>query len=287
MDKARGEIYPLLIEPVQKMVKNADFSRLQEIRIRAGRPAVLIYGTETRVLKNAFLPTPEDIARQIQIFCKSSRYAYQEEIKNGFLTLPGGHRVGFGGRAVIKNKEVIAMEDFSSVNIRVAREYLDCSLLLVSNLTEKNRIYNTVLISPPGVGKTTFLRDIARLLSKNFRVSIVDERSEVAAVKNGAPQFDVGLQTDILDGFPKEIGMRNALRALSPDVLITDEIGDEEDKHAIQEVLKGGCKIITSMHGYSIKEAREKKRSLMELFEYAVFLKKTESGVEVAECERL
>lgn len=287
MDKARGEIYPLLIEPVQKAVKNADFTYLQEIRIRTGRPVMLLYGNIARVPDEHFLPTPENIAQQIQIFCKSSRYAYQEEMKQGFLTLSGGHRVGLGGRAVMKHEEVIAMSDFSSVNIRVSREYPDCSLPLIGKITEGNRIYNTVLISPPGVGKTTFLRDIGRILSRKFRVSIVDERSEIAAVKNGTPQFDVGLQTDVLDAFPKNIGMRNALRSLSPDVLITDEIGDEKDKKAILEVLKGGCKIITSMHGYSIEEAQEKKSALMALFEYAVLLKKADCGVEVAECKKL
>ena len=262
MNKARGEIYPLLIEAVQDAVKNADFSRLQEIRIRAGRPIVLLYGNETYVSKQHVLPTPENIAQQIQIFCKNSRYAYQEEIKHGFLTLNGGHRVGLGGRAVMKNEEVITMADFSSLNIRIAREYPGCSLPLIPKITDGNRIYNTVLISPPGVGKTTFLRDTARALSKQFRVSIVDERSEIAAMKNGMPQFDVGLQTDVLDAFPKGIGMMNALRALSPDVLITDEIGNQKDADTISEILKGGCKIITSMHGYSIEEAREKKKIL-------------------------
>ncbi len=287
MEKARGEIYPLLIDEVQKAVGNANFTYLQEIRIRTGRPVMLLYGNEMKIPDEGFLPTPENIEKQIQIFCKCSRYAYQEEMKNGFLTISGGHRVGLGGRAVMKNEEVIAMTDFSSVNIRVAREYPECSLSLLHKITEGKRIYNTVLISPPGVGKTTFLRDIGRILSRNFRVCIVDERSEIAAVKNGVPQFDVGLQTDVLDAFPKEIGMRNALRALSPDVLITDEIGDEKDKIAIKEVLKGGCKIITSMHGYSIEEAQEKKTALLELFECAVLLQKTDGGVEVAVCKKL
>lgn len=287
MDKARSEIYPLLIESVQKIVNSADFTCLQEIRIRTGRPVMLLYGAETQTPDRHFLPTPEHIEQQIQIFCKSSRYAYQEEIKNGFLTLTGGHRVGLGGRAVIKNEEVITMADFSSLNIRIAREYRDCSLPIIDKIMKRNRIYNTVLISPPGVGKTTFLRDIGRILSGNLRVSVVDERSEIAAMKDGVPQFDVGLQTDVLDAFPKEIGMRNALRALSPSVLITDEIGTEKDLDAIREVLKGGCKIITSMHGYSIEEAKEKKQSLMALFECAVLLQKTEKGVEVARCERL
>ena len=286
VDKARSEIYPFLIEPIKNAVKDADFSHLQEIRIRTGRPVMLLYGKERKIPGEVFLPTSDDIEKQIQIFCKSSRYAYQEEMKNGFLTLTGGHRVGLGGRAVIKNEEVIAMTDFSSINIRIAREYPNCSLPLLDKITEGNRIYSTVLISPPGVGKTTFLRDIGRMLSRNFRVCIVDERSEIAAMKNGAPQFDVGLQTDVLDAFPKEIGMRNALRALSPDVLITDEIGDEKDKKAIGEVLKGGCKIITSMHGYSIEEAQEKKGELMEFFECAVLLQKTEDGVEVAACKK-
>ncbi len=276
-------------------LERCDFTGLQEIRLRAMQPVILHYtdgwkycgsaGVVERK-KDALTSSPEDMAKQLSAFCRGSAYAYQDDLGNGFLTLRGGHRVGVAGKAVKKGEGVVSMRDASGLNIRIARQFLGCADAIIPILLEKKRIFSTLLISPPGVGKTTALRDVARQLGAEFRVSIVDERSELAAMEQGAPSFDIGEQTDVLDAFPKDKGIACALRALSPDVIITDEIGDSRDKEAIAEILKGGCKIVTSMHGYSIEEAKTKKGAWVSMFERLILLEKTTRGAEVKQWEK-
>ena len=274
MHDPKEDILPKLIPTYKEALAACDFSCLQEIRLRAMRPVILHHRTgrmfcagygASNHRKDALISQPTDIAKQLFAFCRGSAYAYQDDLGNGFLTLRGGHRVGVSGKAVKKGSSVISMQDVSGLNVRIAREFIGCADNAMHCITDRNRIFSTLLISPPGVGKTTVLRDIARQLSADFKVTVVDERSEIAAVEQGVPSFDMGEQTDVLDGFPKDEGITCALRALSPDVIITDEIGTEADKTAIGEILKGGCKIVTSMHGYSIEEAMEKKKDLLSL----------------------
>ena len=213
-------------------------------------------------------------------FCASSVYAYGNNIKNGFVTLPGGHRAGIVGRAVYKEGKVSNIVDLTGINIRIARECRGCSDCVINGIYKEEKILNTLVISEPNGGKTTLLRDIARHLGEHHKVVIVDERSEIAAVKSGIPQFDVGEHTDVLDGFLKNDGIVLALRSLSPDVIITDEIGTEEDVQAIKSILKGGVKIITSIHAENFCHVKEKKKELISLFDLAIVLQKR----EVTEC---
>ena len=290
MRNPKEDILPKIIPAYKEAFAACDFSSVQEIRLRVLRPVILhsstgrmfctAYGASNN-RRDAIISQPTDIAKQLFAFCRGSTYAYQDDLGNGFLTLKGGHRVGVSGKAVKKGSAVISMQDVSGLNVRIAREFIGCADGAMHCVTDRNRIFSTLLISPPGVGKTTVLRDIARQLSADFKVTVVDERSEIAAMEQGVPSFDIGEQTDVLDGFSKEEGITCALRALSPDVIITDEIGTEADKAAIGEILKGGCKIVTSMHGYSIEEAVEKKKELLSMFERLIFLEKKEHGVEV------
>lgn len=290
MHDPKEDILPKMIPTYKEAFAACDFSVLQEIRLRVLRP-VILHGGMGRMFcasygasnnrKDAIIPQPADMAKQLFAFCRGSAYAYQDDLGNGFLTLRGGHRVGVSGKAVKKGSAVISMQDVSGLNVRIAREFIGCADGAMPCITDRKRIFSTLLISPPGVGKTTMLRDITRQLSADFKVTVVDERGEIAAMEQGVPSFDIGEQTDVLDGFPKDEGITCALRALSPDVIITDEIGTEADKTAIREILKGGCKIVTSMHGYSIEEAMEKKADLLSLFERLIFLEKTEHGAEV------
>ena len=297
MDKVRSEILSKMIPEYKTALNACSFHNLQEIRFRADRPVMLYYGDRTSFLRKeggetdareqALAASQEDIARMVGAFCRSSVYAYQEEIKGGFITIRGGHRIGISGRAVAEGGKVINIGFFSGLNIRLAREFPHSADGCMKHICAGNRIYNSIIISPPGVGRTTVLRDCARQLSSRFKVVIVDERSELAACGQGVPQFDVGEQTDVLDGFPKPEGITHALRSLSPDVIITDEIGTEADAAAVGELLKGGCKIITSMHGYSIDEALAKKRQLMKLFETAILLGRNNGKAEVQQCLKL
>lgn len=297
MDKVKNEILPKIYPELSAMLEKCSFQNLCEIRFRAGRPVMLYYSDETyycsrqggitKEIEKAVNCSANDLTRLVSAFCKSSVYAYENEIKEGFITISGGHRVGICGKAVLDKNGVKNITQFSGINIRIAKEYKNCGDKCVRHICENGRIYNSVIISPPGVGKTTVLRDVARQLSQNFKVSIIDERCEIAASYGGVPQFDVGVQTDVLDGFPKSYGIICALRSLSPDVIITDEIGTDSDILAIKELLSGGCKTVATMHGYSIGEALEKKSELLKLFERAILLERKKGVPIVTECLKL
>ena len=297
MDKVQTEILPKFPLFYRERLAACSFLRLCEIRFRAQRPVMLYYhnrkkflsihGGETNQRSDAVIAGQEDIASIVNAFCKGSVYAYQNYLKDGFIPLCGGHRIGISGKAVMDGERIINVEEFSGVNIRIAKEFIGSADSCMPHIYDCCRLSNTVIISPPGYGKTTVLRDIARQLSENYKVVIVDERSELAASSKGVPQFDIGDQTDVLEGFPKPMGMLHALRSLSPDVIVTDEIGTEADLLAISALLKGGCKIITSMHGYSIDEALLKKRKLMEQFDTAILLGKVHGIPEVVQCRKL
>ena len=204
----------------------------------------------------ALLLTQADIQKTVLLLADSSIYAWEDELRRGYITLPGGHRAGLCGRAVLEQGHIRTLKDISSINIRIARPALDCALPLLPQLLDSQaRPFSTLLVSPPRAGKTTLLRDIARLLSDGCtaapcRVGIADERSELAAMRQGMPQLPVGLRTDVLDGCLKAEAMQLLLRSMSPDVLVTDEIGRAEDAVAIDDAAHAGVSVIAGAHGY-------------------------------------
>lgn len=281
MDKALSQITSKIPKEYRQILEDIDTENLQEIRFRTGRKIALYY-TDKIIHLNATLKGI-DIENILSAFCANSVYAYCNSIRNGFITLPGGHRVGVAGRAVYKEGKLSNIVDFSGINIRLAKEHTGCADGVIDEIYKKERILNTLIISEPNGGKTTLLRDIARHIAKERKVAIIDERSEIAATKGGLAQFDVGEHTDVLDGFSKSDGIVRALRSLSPDVIITDEIGTDEDIKAIQDILKGGVKIIASIHAECLDDVKEKKKELISLFDLAIVLQKR----EVRECIRL
>ena len=228
---------------------------MREIRLRSEAPLVVI-GKKTYVGEKKL--DSMQISRCAQLFCQNSLYARQEELRCGFVTLPGGHRAGFCGRAVMEGGRVRALTDISSINLRIAHEIHGAADKVLPSLLSGNDIYNTLIVSPPGAGKTTLLRDLARQLGSplyNFRVGIADERGEIAAMYRGTAQNDVGIFTDVYDGFPKKDAMNMLLRGMAPKIVITDELGGEEDEEAVRALVHRGVRVICSLHGTGREDA--------------------------------
>ncbi|NLB81718.1 MAG: stage III sporulation protein AA [Clostridiaceae bacterium] len=235
---------------------NVSFADLEEVRLRAGRRLALFNHCESITLP--YTITGQEIEQTLRMICRSSVYAYIEEIKNCFITLQGGHRVGLCGRVVLQDNQIINMVQLNGLNFRIAREVKGAADKIMPYITKHN-LQNTLIISPPQCGKTTIIRDAARQLGKWLKVSIIDERGEIAAMRDGVPQHDIGELTDVLDLCPKAIGIPLMLRSMSPDVIITDEIA-HCDVDAICKALSCGVKIIATAHG---DNAEQVKRRIM------------------------
>lgn len=233
---------------------------LQEIRIKANKPIIVNLSNKEVILDR--IATTNDLKQILVRISNYSLYAYEEEIKQGYITIKGGHRIGMAGECVISQGEVKTIRNISSINIRVCREVKGSSNEIMKFIVSKDRVYNTLIISPPKCGKTTILRDIARNISNGMpmnnltgkKVSIIDERSEIASCFNGIPQLDVGIRSDILDNCFKKDGMIMAIRSLSPEVLICDEIGTDGDIEALNMAFNSGVNIVVTIHGYNIDD---------------------------------
>ena len=239
-----------------------NYNSLEEIRIRANKPIILKFNNIEKIIN--YNSTTNDILEIMQYICENSIYSYQEQICNGYINLKGGHRVGITGNVVFKENKVVNINYISSLNFRIAKQIIGVSNVLLPYLLdiENNTIYNTLIISPPGSGKTTILRDFIRQISNgisdiNFRgitVGLVDERGEIAAMYKGIPQNDVGIKTDILDSIPKSVGMKMLIRSMAPNVITADEIGTYEDVEAINYAICCGIKGIFTAHGNSLED---------------------------------
>lgn len=275
------EILPLLPVNIKRLIICLDLSlkeKIEEIRIRQGKPLSLILsdgdilisreGSPARQISEAYLVTPVDMEGLIHLLSGSSLYALEEELRTGFITLPGGHRAGITGKAVLEGGKVKTLKNLSCCNIRVSREVFGAASEVLPQTIDKkcSRVYHTLLVSPPRCGKTTILRDLIRQVSNGapayglpgLTVGLVDERSEIAGCYRGIPQRDIGIRTDVLDGCPKAEGMMMLLRSMGPQVIATDEIGRLEDADALEEVLNAGVKILTTAHGSSLADLAER-----------------------------
>lgn len=233
--------------------------QLEEIRIRINRPIELTLKGAPRFI--SYIIQPEDAFHLMNKISQFSIYTLEEELKRGYITVSGGHRIGLAGKVILEDGKVKAIRDISSFNIRIAREKVGIAEPIIPFIFQGSWLH-TMLIGPPQTGKTTLLRDIARIISsghsgKNLlasKVGIVDERSEIAGCVNGVPQLTFGYRLDVLDACPKAEGMMMMIRSMSPDVLIVDEIGRKEDAEAIQEAVNAGIKLIMTTHGSSLEE---------------------------------
>ena len=238
------------------------FSKLQEVRLRIGKPLIVIADNIEFVLHKTI--EKEDLMEILEYVSNYSLHAFENELKQGFITIEGGHRVGVTGQVLIENGEVKNIKHISSMNIRISHEILNCANVILPYITRNKQICNTLIISPPRCGKTTLLRDLVRQISDGSRwvkactVGVVDERSELGGCYLGVPQNQLGIRTDVLDNCPKSKGMLMLIRSMSPQVIAVDELGSTEDIHALEYAMHCGCKMIATVHATSMDEIRSK-----------------------------
>lgn len=283
MDELK-QIFPMKLRQVMEKI-TWDVAELEEIRIRIGQPVQFItagdyfyvdpiHSRKTESAEAGIRLFAEDLQEMMTYLCEYSRYAYAKQLRQGYLTLPGGIRVGVCGQYMAEGTH-LAMEYPMFFSIRIPHEKKGCANWVVPWLFEKERFLHTLILAAPGVGKTTCLRDILRLLSNraNCRgIALLDERYEVASVNFGVPQNDVGMHTDVYSGYEKEAASMQAIRTMAPQVLALDEIGGEKDLQNIAYAMRCGIGILATMHAGSVSEYWE-KRSMQPWMAECAFLR--------------
>ena len=283
---------------------HTDYRGLQEIRLRAGQPLLVrteegeffaaADGSLGKDWRQGVCIPAKEIRDTLECVASYSLYAYEEELRQGFLTVQGGHRVGVAGKAVVEKGQIRTIKNISFLHIRIAHEKKGCADKALPWLYEEGESVpcHSLLLSPPGCGKTTLLRDLIRQISdgrpswrEGVSVGVVDERSELAACYLGIPQNDLGRRTDVLDSCPKSEGMMLLLRSMAPQVLAVDEIGSQRDLEAVQYAAGSGCRVLATAHGGSVEELLGKWKEAFGkgIFERYVVLSRTAGAGTIEE----
>lgn len=300
--KKRDELLKIFSSKIRSLLSKLDinYELLQEIRLRVNSPLFVIYdnqeytitcdGKLSKSIENSFYIDANEIKESMEYISNFSFYAFEDEIRQGFITISGGHRIGISGKVILDNEKIRSMKYISFINVRLSHQVKGCADKVMPFLyNNTGDCFHTLIISPPRCGKTTLLRDVIRQLSEGnsrypgLMIGVVDERSEIGACYMGVPQNNLGVRTDVLDCCPKAKGMMMLIRSMSPRVIAVDEVGSDEDINSIKYVMNCGCKLIATVHGNSIEDIKNKpildelvKRKLFE--RYILLNNKTEIG---------
>lgn len=264
---------------------------ITEIRFCINKPVLICRLSQVSCLKDKFgkIITSDKDSFEYMLSCLTggSLYSVSESIRTGYVTVKGGHRVGVCGTGILSGGRLRSVKDISSLCFRVAKEVRGCSEKLAYEAADNGRILNCLVASPPGFGKTTILRDLCRYLADGYltgdimRVGIADERCEIAAVWGGNQQFDTGIGSFVCSGYPKSTAMSIMLRTMSPDVIVTDEIGSGEDFLALREAVRCGVSVIASVHAWSIADLKERFGKDIRSFDKIFFIKNKTSDFKM------
>ena len=305
MEKTILQLFPQEYRNFWQQVSSAQ-GKIQEIRLRVGRPVIIHSCGEEYFLSergelmprgnvgmaSKYIITGRELEQIIQHICHYSPYAFEEELRRGFLTVAGGHRVGAVGQVVLEaDGSVRTIKNISGLNIRIAHQIKGAADEIISRLYSNQCLRSTLIISPPGCGKTTMLRDMVRQVSdgtcfgKGMTVGVVDERSELAGSYLGIPQNDLGMRTDVLDGCPKKEGMLMLLRSMSPNVIAVDEVGEQGEWDVLRQASACGCKLLATVHGDDMKDVERRfgvaRECLEQIFEMFLILGKVAGKCKV------
>ena len=289
----KKQILTLFGEHIRNVLEDSeeDFEQVQEIRMRVGKPILMkknqgeyfltkegLAAAGNQEKMEQFQPIvadERDVSAVVEHACGHSSYAFESEIQKGYITIPGGHRIGICGRTVLESGKIKTIKHISALNLRIAHPVTGCAGQWAPYFYQDQKPVQILIISPPGCGKTTLLRDLILLFSNGCRfgpgvtVAVADERSEIGGTYRGVAAYDLGLRTDVLDGCPKKMGMEILLRAMAPQVMAVDEIG-QEDVSAMNHAVRCGCKIIATLHGEGLSDFMDKP-GLKELRDAKVF----------------
>ena len=277
------EILMILPPKLQEKIKLVGTSLIiNEIRLRASKKVILVIADKE--VEIDYIITVEELLQILIVISKNSIYSIQNDINNGYVVIKGGHRIGISGEVVMQDYKIKNIKNINSMNIRIARQVIGCADKIMPYIIRDKHITNTLIVSPPGCGKTTILRDAIRQLSngidrlnfKGVNVSVVDERGEIAAVTQGNANLDVGARTDVMSNISKAKGMEMLVRSMCPNVVATDEVGNKDDIEIIKYITLSGVSMLFTMHGKDLRDVLKKddiKKLIDEkIFETVIFL---------------